>query len=273
MAEENKDLNSSQSVAGSGLNKDQSATGQDLSASGQGDEPGKLADGTDENKPVPFAEMKKAIDGRKTAEEAQKVAEANAQTLADQMRIMQANQQPAQQPQQPASVYEQAKADLGLAGAEYITEAERGQIYARINEITQLQNQQSAVVFANQQFESSHPDFGNVVGLRNPVNGQIQPTAEILKILTEKPYLAATAYASSQGAYEIVMNERKFNELQQKNVINEEHLKQQGIDISLAPVSGAAAAGGAVTTTGAAITVEQQRENERRVADGELQKG
>lgn len=268
MADENKDLNKSQSVADPDLTKDQSVAGQDLTASGQG-KPGKLADGTDENKTVPYAELKKAIDDRKTAEE-------QAQLLQNQMALITANQQVNQpaQPQQPVSTYDQAKADLGLAGVEYLDEAQRGQIFTRVNEINQLQNQQNAAAFANQQFESSHPDFGSVVGLRNPVTGVIQPTAEILKILTEKPYLTAAAYASSQGAYQIVMQQRQITQLRQQNAIQEEHLQQQGIDTKLAPVSAAAAAGGAVSASPAAVTVEQQQEMEQRVASGEFnQKG
>ena len=138
-------------------------------------------------------------------------------------------------------------------------------------ELMNVRSQQSAAFLTNQQYELSHSDFGSVVGLRNPVTGQIQPTAEISKILTEKSYLTAAANASSRGAYEIVMNERKLNELATQNAVQEEHLKQQGIDTKLAPVSGAAAAGGAIPAQSqGAITIEQQQENERRVAAGEL---
>lgn len=265
MAEEKNDLNTNQSVTDSDLNNAQPVTEPDLNAPGQG-EGELLADGSDKNKKVPYSEMEKAINERKAAEE-------QLELLRSQMALINANQQqqPQQQPQQPVSVYEQAKADLGLTGEEYIDEAQRGKIYARINEITQLQNQQTAAAFSNQQFEASHPDFGNVVGLRNPSNGQIQPTAEIRKILTEKPHLIPAAYASSQGAYEIVIQQRKLDELQKQNTAQEEHLKQQGIDTKLAPVSGAAATGGALSAkTAGAITAEQQAENERKVAAGEF---
>lgn len=266
MAEENKDLNTNQSVTGSDLNNAQVVAEPDLNASGQG-EGELLADGSDENKKVPYTELKKAIDEKNAAEE-------QAKLLQSQMALINANQQQQvvqSQPQQPLSVYEQAKADLGLTGEEFIDESQRGKIYARINEITQLQNQQTAAAIANQQFEASHPDFGNVVGLRNPLNGQIQPTAEISKILTEKPHLIPAAYASSQGAYEIVMQQRKLDELQKQNTAQEEHLKQQGIDTKLAPVSGAAATGGALSAkTAGAISAEQQAENERKVAAGEF---
>ena len=268
MVEENKDLNKGQSVADADLNKDQSVAGQDLNQPVTEKQAETLADGDDESKKtVKYEEFKKANEAKKAAEE-------QAELLRNQMAIMQANQQPVQ-PQtqtQPLSDYDQAKTDLGLAGEEYMDESQRSKVYARITEIMNARHQQTAAAFSNQQFESSHPDFGSVVGLRNPATGTIQPTAEITKILAEKPYLTAAAYASSQGAYEIVMQQRKIDELQQQNTVQEEHLKQQGIDTKLAPVSGAAAGGGAVTTTGSKVTIEQQQAMEERVASGEFNK-
>lgn len=264
MSENKEDLNNGQSVAGSDLNSAQPVTGQDLQPTGQG----KLADGTDENKTVPYSELKKAIDEKNAAE--QRIREQE-ELYRSQMAMAQANQPV--QPQQPLSDYDQAKADLGLAGEEFLDEGQRSKVFARMTEIMNIRNQQATITLANQQFEATHPDFSSVVGLRNPVTGQIQPSAEILKILTEKPYLTAAAGASSQGAYEIVMQQRQIDKLRQENAVNQEHLQQQNIDNTLAPVSGAAAAGGAVTTTGGSITVEQQLEMERRVAAGEFQKG
>lgn len=264
MADDNKDLNKTQPVTDSDLNNAPVVTGQDLNASGQG----KLADGTDDNKTVPYSELKKAIDEKNAAE---KRIQEQEELYRQQMAMVQANPQPAQQSQQPLSDYDQAKADLGLAGEEYLDESQRSKVHARMTEIINTKTQQTNAAFANQQFEMNHPDFASVVGVRNPLTGQVQPSAEILKILTEKPYLTAAAYASSQGAYEIVMQQREIDKLQQQNTVNQEHLQQQNIDTKLAPVSGAAAAGGAVSTQAQGmITVEQQLENERRVAAGEL---
>lgn len=55
MAEENKDLNTGQSVADADLNKEQSVAAQDLIASGQSEQAETLADGTDENKTVKYS--------------------------------------------------------------------------------------------------------------------------------------------------------------------------------------------------------------------------
>lgn len=259
---EKEDLNNNQSVAGTDLNNAQAVTGQDLTTPGQGE---KLADGTDETKTVPYSEMKKAIDEKNAALEREKL-------LQSQISMVQANQPVQQsQPQLPLSDYDQAKAELGLANEEYIDESQRSKIHARMTEIINAKSQQNNAAFANQQFETTHPDFASVVGVRNPINNQIAPSAEISKILTEKPYLTAAAYASSQGAYEIVIAERQLNELQQQNTVNQEHLKQQGVDNKLAPMSGAAIAGGAISNKiQASISVEQQLENERKIAAGEL---
>lgn len=260
MAEEKKDVNKEQVVTAQGVS--QSATGDGVTqVTTEKTE-------TDE-KSVPYDRFKEVNDAKNAAEELLAKQQQDHQT---QMAIMQANQQPVQQTQvkEPLSDYDQAKADLGLAGEEYMDENQRSKVQARITEIMNARNQQRNAALANQQFENSHPDFGSVVGLHNPITGAIQATAEILKILTEKPYLTAAAYASSQGAYEIVMQQRRIDELQQQNTVQEEHLKQQGIDTKLAPVSGAAAAGGAAQAASGTVTVEQQQENERKVAAGEL---
>lgn len=259
MPDDNKDLNKTQPVTEPDLNNAPVVTEPDLNAPGQG----KLKDGTDENKTVPYSELKKAIDERKAVEE-------RAKLLQDQMALIQANQPVQQQPQEPLSDYDKAKAELGYAGEEYLDESQRSRVHAKMTELINTRNQQASAAYANQQFEITHPDFGSVVGLRNPVTNQIQPSAEILKILTEKPYLTAAAYASSQGAYEIVMQQREIEKLQQQNSVNQEHLNQQKVDTKLAPVSGAAAAGGAVANNAGVITVEQQLENERKIAAGEI---
>lgn len=271
MAKEQEDLNTGQLVAGTeDLNSAQAVTEQDLNQSVTEKQAETLADGTNENKTVKYSEFKKANDAKIAAEELLKKQE---QDHLSQMAILQANQQPVQTQAQPLSDYDQAKTDLGLANTEYVSEVERSAIHTRMTEIMNVRSQQSAAALTNQQFELSHSDFGSVVGLRNPVTGQIQPTAEVMKILTEKPHLTAAALASSQGAYQIVIQERELTKLREQTTVQEEHLKQQGIDTKLAPVSGAAAAGGALSTkTAGTITLEQQEENERKVAAGEFSK-
>ena len=67
-----------------------------------------------------------------------------------------------------------------------------------------------------------------------------------MKILTEKPYLTAAAYASSQGAYQVVIDERKRAELEKSATANQEHLARQGVDNNTDPLGGSAAGGGGV---------------------------
>ena len=262
MAEEKKDVNTEQTVVAQDVN--QLVTGDDVTqvTTEEKDEKDKQA--------VPYERFKEVNDAKNTAEE---LLAKQTQDHQNQMAILQANQQPVQTQTQPLSDYDQAKADLGLTGEEYLDESQRSKVHTRMVELTNVRGVQANAAFSNQQFEVSHPDFGSVVGLYNPLTGKVQPTAEIQKIITEKPYLAAAANASSQGAYEVVMNERRLQELTQQNTVQEEHLKQQGIDTKLAPVSGAAAAGGALPaqTTGT-VTLEQQQQAEERVAAGEFNK-
>ena len=258
-----KDLNKSQSVADADL-KDQVVAGSDLINQVVADEAKTLADGTDENKTVKYSEMKKAIEARDAAEE-------KAQLLKSQMDLLTANQLPEQsaRPVQPKTTMEQAMTEVGVTADEMYGEA-MVKVMNRKYELDVAQSQQMAAGFANHQFEATHPDFGTVVGIRHPVTKQIIPSAEIQKILTEKPHLAASAYSSSQAAYQLVMDERKLKELEQQVAIQAEHQKQKDIDIKTSVVSGAAAGTGAVKSTPGTITREQQEEIERQVASGKI---
>ncbi len=208
--------------------------------------------------------------GFKSAYEAEKLkrqqSEQAEQLLRDQLTVANANQQQAMT--QPFSDYDQAKANLGLAGEEYIEEAQRGKIYAEVNRITNARNEQTVQLAANRQFVSLHPDFNEVVGTY--MGTQFVPSAEITELVKRKPYLSAAAFASSEGAYQIVMDERKLKTLDLKTTVQGEHLTQQGIANKLAPVSGAAAGGGAITAGAGTPTLQQQQEMEKRVESGEF---
>ena len=260
MAKEEKDLNNSQSVADADL-KDQVVAGSDLTNQVVADEAKTLKDGTDENKTVKWSEMKKVQEARDAALE-------KAQLLQSQMSLLISNQLP-EQPAQPKTTMEQAMADVGVAADDMYGES-MVKVMNRKYELDTIQSQRSAAGFMNQQFEATHPDFGTVVGIRHPATKQIIPSAEIQKILTEKPHLAAAAYSSSQAAYQIVMDERSLKELQQQNVVQAEHLKQHKIDTKTSVVSGAAAGTGAVKSTPGTITREQQEEMEQKVTSGQI---
>ena len=231
-----EDLNKSQSVADPDLNKAPVVTEPDLSASGQGD---KLADGDDKDKKtVKYTEFEKANKAKAAAEE-------EARTVREQMQIMVANQQqnvqPIQNVSQPTTVYDQARADLGLQDEEYPTETDRGRIIQRTIEIQSAANQQQQQAVSNQRFIQEHADYGEVVGRQIGNNFQMSP--ELLKIITEKPHLANAA-SNSQSAYKIVMDERKLAELEKNAATNQEHLTRQGIDNKTDPLGGSAAGGG-----------------------------
>ncbi len=219
---------------------------------------GDAAQGQDDKKEEGF---QKAYEAEKAKRQQSEQAE---QLLRDQLTVANANQQQPQ-PVVPLSVYDQAKSNLGLTDSDYIEEVDRGKIYTEINRITNAQNRQILQQNANNAFISQHPDYLEVVG--RYAGTQFIPSAEITELIREKPYLQAAAFASAEGAYQVVMAEREFKKLTDQNTVQEEHLKQQGIDTKLAPVSGAAAAGGAITAGTGAITLEKQLENEQNVAN------
>ncbi len=265
------DLNNNQSVADSDLQA-QSVAAQDLNQSVPGEQDGILADGSKESEQtVKYETFKKANEKSRAEETARILAEdklaqsvQQTQTLVDQLATA---QQPAQSAQ-PVSAYDQAKIDLGWANEEYPTEAQRSQINSRMFEIQNIAANQRAQAIATQQFVLSHSDCSEVVG-RGVGTRNFQPSSELTEILNKKPTLTASAQ-TLEGAYEIVMAQRELDKLQKQNIVNDEHLQQNAIDTKLAPVSGAAAAGGAMSSAQGAITLEQQQENEARVAAGEF---
>ena len=263
MEQTQEDLNKSQSVADPDLNNVPVVTEPDLNAPGQGE---KLADGDDKDKKtVKYVEFEKA--NKKAA-----VAEEDARVLREQMQIMSANQQqtvnPVQTQAQTLTVYDQARADLGLGEEEFMSETQRGQVIQRTIEIQNTANQQQQQAVSNQRFIQEHADYGDVVGRQLGNNFQLSP--ELLKIITEKPHLANAAYSNgAESAYKVVMDERKLVELQKSATANQEHLKRQGIDNKTEPLGGSAAGGGGAgdPNNQVMMTREQVREIREKLAN------
>ena len=236
---------------------DQQQTGDDSSAAGVQQTTTPAAEGNQDAQVEAF--KTKAEDEVKKRQ----AAETELESTKQQMNLLQANQpvQP-QLPTQPKTLFEQCAERLGFGDGSYLTGEQHGQVL-------QLMIQVQGNVATTQNYIQNHPDFIQVAGAINQ-QGQIMPSAELQKILTEKPQLRSLA-SSPQGAYELVMQEREVAKLKAENEIQAEHLKQQGIDTTLAPVSGAAATTGAVSSKApAVITPEQQVEMEEKVARGEF---
>lgn len=246
--EENKDV-LDQLVIGQGVQA-QPATEQGVEGQVAADtqqDAATLADGTSQEKDVPYSRLKEANDKTNAAEAARVLAEEQAQQARDQLALVQANQTPVQV-QQPTTTYEQALRDCGLFGQEYLSQEEQIKVNARMEQLGTIRTQQNQQAFADQQFAQSHSDFGKAVGQLNTVTGQFMASAELQKILMEKPYLRASC-STAQGAYNIVMQERKVAELSKKTETLKQHQTQQDVDANLAPMSSSAAGGGAVNRT------------------------
>lgn len=264
--------------------KDQVVTGQGVEAqvaSEQGAE-GQVASGNEspvdgqqaQDGPVPYSRFKEVNDAKKVAEEAQKEAEAQTQLVRDQMALQSANQVQTQvQTQTRAkSTYEQAIADCGITEVEYMTEPDRIRIMARKDELDSVKVQQQANVMTNQTFINDHSDYGEVVGRYNQT-GVFVPSAELTKILQEKPYLTAAAYASSRGAYNVVVKERELQEIIKKNKVFEQHQAGLNADNKLAPLAGSAAGGAGTHDDMSGLkTADDVAAMEARVAAGEFDK-
>lgn len=191
--------------------------------------------------------------------------EAENENLKQQMQLITANQasvQP-QVPAQPKTLFEQCAERLGFGDGSYLTGEQHGQVL-------QLMIQVQGNVATTQNYIQSHPDFVQVAGTIHQQTGQLIPSAELQKILTEKPQLRSLA-ASPQGAYELVMQERKLAELEKNATANQEHLTRQEFDNKTEPLGGSAAGGGGAgdPNNQQMMSREQVREIEQKLADGE----
>lgn len=254
-----------------GVTDDQVADGQGVqaqSATEQGVQ-GQVAAGTnqDENR-IPLSRLNEEIQKRKDAESAQTTAEQQVQLARDQMAVMQAA--PVQAQAQPKTTYEQAMADCNVTAEDLSLYPEKMvDVMNKKEQLDRAINAQQANQFTNQTFINAHPDYGDVVGRVGPT-GQTIPSAEITEILQRKPHLTAAAYASSQGAYNIVMDERKLTKFEKDKAALDEHKNRQELDNETQPLGGSAAGGGtAGDVQQKMMTREQVLEVEAKLARGE----
>lgn len=220
---------------------------------------------------VPYTRFKEVNEQKNAAEEAKRLAEEQLQQSRDQIALMQVNQP---QVTKVVSSYEQALKDCGLLGLENLSQEELIQVNARKDQIDAGTNQQNQQVIANQQFAQSHSDFVKAVGQVNPVTGQFMASAELQKILTEKPYLQASCL-TAQGAYSVVMQERQLSKLTQEATALKGHQTQQNVDTKLSPMSSVAAGGGGVDRSKGKISESSTADDvlamEARVKSGEFE--
>lgn len=240
-----EDLNKDQSVTDQDLNNADAVSQQDLQTQVVTEtKDDVLADGAKKaDKTVKYTEFEKA-------NEAKKVAEEQAAYAQRQLELYQQSQaqQPAQQTQ-VSSTYELAMRDLGLTAEDLYDGNNMIKIQNRKSELDLALQQQQAASATNQQFMVSHPDFNQVVGSVNPSTGTIMSwSQEAVALQNKKPWLNG-AFQTAQGAYEAIMNERTFADLEKKAAINQEHLNRQGVDTNTQPLGGSAAGSGGAGDT------------------------
>jgi len=222
---------------------------------------------TEENR-IPLSRLQEEIEKKRDAE-------SRAKMLQEQLELTQ------QQQQQQAyvapsikSTYEQAINDLGY-DPDYISEQDRIKIFERKAQLDNQVQQQQLLFAINQNFIRTHPDYSEVVGRPNAaVPGKTIPSEEIKEILQRKPYLQAAAMSSAEGAYNIVMEERRLKALEDKaGAINRQDA-QLSADAKTAPMSSSAAGGGGSVATSdtniAKLTPAEFAELEARVANGDF---
>lgn len=258
------------------LNNDQAVTDQDLNTAGSVDQQDLtdqvvddqkqddvLADGTTKDKSVPYAELEKATQRTKAAEEQAAYAQR-------QLELMQQNAQLQQQTQQqtaPKTVSELALDSLGITSEDLY-----GDNVVKFQEaVTQINNANNQLANAQtevQQFAAKHPDINEVVGSVNLTTGQIvAPTQEVYALVQKKPYLAQ---ASTSDIYNAVIEERQFAEFKKNAVVNDEHLNRQNANNKSQPLGGSAAGGGGTGSQSKQqlMSREQVRQTEADIAAG-----
>jgi hypothetical protein len=216
----------------------------------------------DSQNAVPYDRFKEVNDAKKAAEEQAAYAQR-------QLELMQQMSQQQAQPTAPTNTMEQAMSELGLT-ADDLWGENLLKLQARKDQLDTAQRQQAQAVMSSQQFLMSHPDANQVVGSVNLATGQIlNPSAELLAILAKKPYLAGAC--TPEGAYDIVMQERKIAEFEKTQQVANEQITRQKVENAIAPLGGSAAGGGSTgagSNTGL-MTREQIAEINRRLDLGE----
>ena len=261
MTDENNDLNTDQVVTDPDLNSADVVDQQGLADQVADDQ---LADGTTKDKTVKYEELEKAVQGRKAAEEQAAYAQR-------QLDLMQQNAQANQQsPVQaiPTDPMEIALKEMGLEPDDLYGENIL-KVQKRAKQIENVQSQQMHIATSTQQFAASNPDLNEVVGSVNLATGQIvAPSAELLALVAQKPYLAN---ASTPDIYKAMLHERQFIEMTKKTEVSQEFLNRQKADTATQPLAGSAAGGGGSGSQGSQklLTREQYAENERKIAAGE----
>lgn len=258
VTDQNTDLNTADVVNQQNLADDQAVQDQN--------QDNVLADGTDTNKSIPYAEFQKANEKAKESETARQDAE-NRLAMMQNMQNQQ-TQQTQQTIAAPKTASEQALQDLGFE-EEDLYGGNIVKYHQRLNEINNQAVQQNNAALANQQFMATHPDVSQVVGTVNPMTGQPVYSAELLAVLQEKPHLAG-ACNSVQGAYNVVMEARELSKLRQTGQIADEHLTRKGVDTQIAPLGGSAAGGGGAGSQQGQgmLSREQSQQIEQDIAAG-----
>lgn len=272
MAKENEDVIDQLVTGQQGVNQSTTESGVEGQAAADSGTAGVQQTTEQDEQQVPYSRFKEVNEQKKVAEDAKVLAEQQAQQARDQLALVQANQNTVQT-QQPVSTYEQALLDCGLKGQEYLTQEEQIKLNARQEQINAARTQQQQQAFADQQFAQTHSDFGTAVGQLNLVTGQFMATAELQKILMEKPHLRASC-STAQGAYAVVMQERQLAELSKTTETLKQQQTQQNVETITGPMSSIAVGGGAVNSTKGEITekssVKEIETMQERVKAGEF---
>jgi hypothetical protein len=220
---------------------------------------------------------KKEEEGMKQAylaeKEKRQQLEAQVGLLQDQMTLISANQpQQTQTAKAPSSAYEQAVAELGLQGQQWLDETQRAQIEARREQIITEQNSRRYNQMSANQFIASHADYAEAVGTTNPATGQFVPSRELMEILRDEPYLRSSL-TSPENAYQIVMRHRQRVKRDKEYAAMKEHQGQQELDNKINPMSPSSVGGGTSGEAGGPLNVnstfDDVAEIERRVKAGQ----
>jgi hypothetical protein len=263
------DLKTADSVDQQDLNKVDPVNQQDLNNTDsvdQGKQDDKLSDGTDANKTVKYADLKKATERATAAEEQAAYAQRQLELY---QQTQTATQQPVAQPQ-VGSTYEMAMKELGYTTDDLYDGNAQLKIQNRKYELDAILTQQQNANVATQQFVASHPDFSQVVGSVNPATGTIMAwSAEALALQQKKPWLSG-AFNTAEGAYNAVMSERTLLDLEKKDAANQEFLKRQGVDLNTNPLGASSAGSGAGDPQNQSLmSRDEVAEIQRKLAAGE----
>jgi hypothetical protein len=222
-----------------GVNNEAVAAAEDVSTEIVNGEGENTQVASEDKQPVPYDRFKQVNDEKNAAQEAQRAAEAQSQSLQAQFELMNRSKQP--EKQTAASFF---KEHYGLESYEQPTVEQIEAHTAHVANQYAMRAQQTDIAHKTQSFIASKPDFADTVGSYTPAG--FVPSAQFQKAMVADPSLREDYMSGAvtvQSAYRAVKAHEATTELAAMKLTAKEQKAQQNAVLKTGPLSPTAVGG------------------------------